>query len=241
MLARIRFAVDEVACSSCNGSCCLDVVVGITGYDAWRIAKARGLRFDEFVAPATADAGGLGAFRFGDGYAALMLQKEPREQRACFFLEDGADGKRRCGTYPARPYVCRVYPMTLRNGCIDLRTDVACAPGAWDMAALDRSMWKCDFDRYDYEWQLYARVVAAWNAASLDGLPAYYRFVHAAFEAIDPVLQTASSRKSGDGGRPEPGSNVASVFDEDELRESIATRIDEILVETIAICGNHKR
>jgi Fe-S-cluster containining protein len=177
--------VSGEACSGCDGRCCYDVLVGITGYDAWRIARAHELPFDEIVTIATSVAGGLGAFRLGDGFAALVLPKNPREERACVFLMHFASGERRCGTYASRPYVCRTYPMRLVDDRVALRRDVACAAGAWNRTVARAAAWRRDLLAYDFEWDLYSRTIAAWDASELDGLPAYFDFVFRTFESID--------------------------------------------------------
>jgi hypothetical protein len=70
--------------------------------------------------------------------------------------------------------------MTLAHGRVELRRDVACGAGAWDLDALDYPAWERDFATYALEWEGYARAIAAWDASGLDGLPAYFAFLERA-------------------------------------------------------------
>jgi len=178
---------DVPGCVDCNGSCCCDVLVGITGYDAWRIARANALRFEDFVTVASAEPGDLGAFRLGDGYAALVLQRNPHEPHACAFLMRLPRERRRCGTYASRPTVCRVYPMEPDEPSPRVRANAVCPPGAWDAARLDVPAWSADLGAYALEWQAYASAIAAWNASTLDGLPEFFAFLisHPAPPTVD--------------------------------------------------------
>jgi hypothetical protein len=184
------------ACLGCTGRCCEDVLVGITGYDAWRLATAHGLRLEDFVTVASAGARDLGAFRFGDGHASLVLEKNPSDDRA--FLVRLGGGQKRCGAYASRPIVCRTYPMTLDRGRIAVRDDVVCSPADWDLATISEPAWRSDLKTYAREWEIYARAIAAWNRSTLDGLAAYYAFVMRAFENIDALGRDANGADAPD-------------------------------------------
>jgi Fe-S-cluster containining protein len=206
------------ACDACNGRCCYDVAVGITGFDAWRIATAHGLPLHSFVTVATAEPSSLGAFRFHDGFAVLVLQRNPREERACAFLMLLPDGARRCGTYVSRPTVCRTYPMRrLVGGNVELRIDVACPPGAWDAGAIAAPGWSADLHAYESEWRGYERAIAAWNASPLDGLESFFRYVLAAYAMMH---ERAGSRE-----------NDGDVTDADHLDAIFANAIALALPE----------
>ena len=174
---------DDV-CTGCTGACCLDVVVGITGYDAWRIARANGLPFDAFVTIASAEPGVPGAFRLEGDFAVLMLAKHASDARACAFLSEPRNGVRLCTTHPSRPRVCRSYPMARAGGELALRSDVVCGPRAWDLQHVTTDRWLRDLDQEASEWAEYERVVAAWNASLLDGIAAYLSFVRIAYDEI---------------------------------------------------------
>lgn len=167
-------------CAGCTGACCVDVIVGISGFDAWRIARANALGFEDFVSVATAEAGSPGAFRLGDGFGALVLARNADDLRACRFLGPPRDGARRCETHPSRPRVCRSYPMARDGDGLVLRADVACSPNAWDVASVTRELWLRDLAEEEAEWSRYERVVADWNSTGMDELDAFLTFVRRA-------------------------------------------------------------
>ncbi len=173
-------ALSANVCTGCTGACCLDVIVGISGFDAWRIARANALAFEDFVTVATAEAGSPGAFRLGDGFGALVLARNANDARACTFLGPLRDGARRCETHPSRPRVCRSYPMARDGDVLVLRADVACGPNAWNMAAVTRDLWLRDLAEEASEWSRYERVVADWNSTGRDEFDAFLTFVQRA-------------------------------------------------------------
>jgi len=176
------------ACSGCDGNCCYDVIIRITGYDAWRIKRAQALAFEQFLSVQKDDEPGPGAFLVDGGYHALFLAKSEVEPRACTFLMHFPDEIRRCGIYAERPRVCAVYPMSLRNGTVDLRSDVVCKPSNWNLATLTYPYWRRALLEYMLEWQVYQRVVNLWNALSQSAKPTiddFYRYVETSFDGID--------------------------------------------------------
>ncbi len=156
------------------------MLVGISGFDAWRIARANALAFEDFVTVATAEEGSPGAFRLGEGFGALVLARNANDPRSCTFLGASRDGVRRCGTHPSRPRVCRSYPMARDGDVLVLRADVACGPNDWNMATVTRDVWLHDFAEEASEWSRYERVVADWNSTGRDELDAFLTFVASA-------------------------------------------------------------
>lgn len=218
-------------CSGCNGLCCYDVVVRITGYDAWRIKHAQTLDYAQFVQVDKDEASGVGAFLLGDDYHALFLGKNAQQPRACTFLMHFPDETRRCGIYAERPRVCAVYPMSLRNGTVDLRDDVACKPSNWNLATLTYPYWRRNLLGYMLEWYVYQRAVSHWNdlpKASRSNITDYYNFVERAFSRID-ALRTAMSE--GEFERLVIHSRDASADDAD--RE----RLERYFAEVDSICS----
>src|ERR1700680_4256013 len=102
------------ACAGCTGRCCWDVVVRITGLDAWRIRRSQGLEYAQFVNVLPDDDPGGESFRIGDRLCSLYLAKNPLQPRACTFLMHLPGEQQRCGIYTERPHVCAAYPMNLR-------------------------------------------------------------------------------------------------------------------------------
>jgi Fe-S-cluster containining protein len=89
---------------------------------------------------------------------------EPR--RPCLFLRvNEQTGEGRCGIYPFRPRACRRFPAYRRkDGTIAAREVVACPDGAWDGHPMDRLSWRVALAREERDMELYAVVVAEWNA-----------------------------------------------------------------------------
>jgi Fe-S-cluster containining protein len=175
-------------CSGCDGNCCYDVVIRITGYDAWRIKRAQALALEQFVSVQKDEETAPGAFLLAGGYHALFLAKSAAEPRACTFLIHFPDEVRRCGIYAERPRVCAVYPFALRNGTVDIRSDVVCKPSNWNMATLNYPHWRRSLLGYMLEWQVYQRVVTIWNALAqppAPGIGDYFAYIDRCFDGID--------------------------------------------------------
>jgi Fe-S-cluster containining protein len=176
-------------CATCNGNCCYNVIVRIMGYDAWRIKRAQALDFSQFVAAEPEADPKSDAFRIGDAHYALFLAKNPAVPTACTFLMLFPDEICRCGIYAERPRVCSVYPMTLRFGAVDLRSDVVCKASNWDMATLSYPKWRRALLEHNLESVAYFRVAQHWNhAAPADAtLADYYGYVERCFDRIDAL------------------------------------------------------
>jgi Fe-S-cluster containining protein len=181
--------VSTGACAGCTGNCCRDVVVRVTGFDAWRIRRGQRLEYEQFV-EVRADEDPLGeSFRIGDQSCSLFLTKSAVDPASCVFLMNLPGDMRRCGIYADRPTVCAVYPMTLRYGSVELREDVRCAPSDWNLAQLDYPYWRGAFLEYAVERRLFGRVVETWNrrAPFEDEGPArerFFRYLDDATEAL---------------------------------------------------------
>lgn len=190
-------------CTTCSGDCCRQYLVHISGRDAVTIARGQGLAFEQFVdTVAEAEATAAGFALDGSG-ATFALTLRRRTDGACSFLLDLTDGSQRCGIYPQRPLTCAVFPLRLHHGSVDIRSDVICEPRGRRITAVDLPRGRALLVRSAFEWNVYARVVAAWNAAreAVDGRldeGGYFDYVAQAYEAIDaalaelPPLQTAN-------------------------------------------------
>lgn len=137
----------SIPCLACAAPCCRHYHVGITIYDAYRLARALSLPLGDFCALEWLEGGGdgydilLDAPNAGHRLHCLSLRKvrEPGPEGAlrCVFLLDlGSRG--RCGAYHARPEVCRAYPAIERDGIIALTGGGRfCPPGGWQLADQD--------------------------------------------------------------------------------------------------------
>ena len=188
------------ACAGCTGNCCRDVVVRVTGFDAWRIRRGQRLEYDQFVEVRPDEDPMAETFRIGDESCSLFLGKSAVDPAACVFLMNLPGDVRRCGMYADRPTVCAVYPMTLRYGSIELREDVRCTPADWNMATLDYPLWREAFLGYAVERRLFGRFAGAWNlrAPFEDAEPGRERF----FRHLDGVTEAmvAARDRLGAGG-----------------------------------------
>jgi Fe-S-cluster containining protein len=166
--------------------------VRVTAYDAWRIKRAQALEFDQFLYAQPDPQGLPGNFLLGQERHALYLGKNQRNPDVCTFLMHFPDGTMRCGVYAERPRVCSVYPMTFKNGSVDLRTDVQCKPENWNLATITYPMWRRNLLEHFFEGFVNDRVALRWNEGSLHttaSLPDYYRYAETAFDGIDAVCR----------------------------------------------------
>ena len=171
------------------GLCCYDVIVRITGYDAWRIKRAQALEFSQFVTIGPDAPTGPGAFLIDGERHAIYLGKNAENERACTFLMHLPAGEvRRCGIYAERPRVCLVYPMTFTNGSVALRSDARCEASSWNMATITYPYWRRNLLEHLFEAHLYGIVAERWNESSAKNggtVPQYYAYVERCFDAID--------------------------------------------------------
>ncbi len=157
------------SCSNCEGRCCTYYIVPITGYDLWRIVQAQRLAPSSFTTRLPEDyptATGYILRPSGPTYSLALRHHEGRRNDIpCVFLMQLREGVQRCGIYDSRPSACRTYPMRLNEQRIAPRDDMLCPPDSWNIPALDRSIWRERVERQEWEWDLYGRVVKAWNEA----------------------------------------------------------------------------
>jgi Fe-S-cluster containining protein len=142
--------------------------VPLSGYDIWLIARRQRLDPLSFVLALPRRENDPAGFRLDSSDSRLMLALDKRGRlRAsadCVFLVELAGGHRRCGIYHERPAVCRAYPMELIDERLQLRRDVLCPPAGWTAAQLADDHWRVALQRQRRHFDLYAEVVARWNA-----------------------------------------------------------------------------
>lgn len=198
-------------CTSCSGDCCRRYLVHISGRDAVTIARGQALAFEQFVdVVAEANATPTGFALDGSG-ATFALSLRRRTDGACSFLVALTDGSQRCGIYPHRPLTCAVFPLRLYRGSVDIRPDVICEPNGRRITAVDLPRARALLVRSSFEWNAYAKVVAAWNAAlNATGekrtVGAYFDYITAAYDAIDAAddvqLDEIARARARDGAAP---------------------------------------
>ncbi len=74
--------------------------------------------------------------------------------------------------------------MRRARGDVVLRDDVACPPGAWNVATIAAPGWSADLNAYEAEWRRYERAIAIWNASPLDGLDAFLAYVFTGYSEM---------------------------------------------------------
>jgi len=199
-------------CAGCTGACCEDVLVPITGWDAWRIARSSGLPLFAFSTIATTAVGSRGAFRLDDAFATLVLRRSLTSPQACYFLTEAVAGVKRCTTHPSRPQVCRSYPMRLFDGTAVLRADVVCRTTDWDLEGLSQPLWRRDLEREAFEGNVHERVLAVWNVSELQGLEVFADFILGAFESVDAALSASEAASSNTAARLDRVTRIANQW-----------------------------
>jgi Fe-S-cluster containining protein len=154
-------------CGSCQQRCCHDYVVTVTGYDAWLIATQLRLAMEQFLVHFEPARTTPQCFRLDRSARyfdiALAKRKEDGESAACVFWLALPHGYGRCGIYPLRPLVCQVYPTSLADGLVRLRTDVLCPPRGWNLARLDLARWRQRLMWFHVQQEIYCYAVGRWN------------------------------------------------------------------------------
>lgn len=169
-------------CSTCEGRCCYEYVVPVSGHDVAVLAAATGLRPEQFIvlvrdselsgeSPEQArtgvmPSGGDGVRLVADGpLLSLVLDKKQRsaERAPCIFLLELRPGLARCGVYAHRPMVCAAFPFAFHHGSIAPRDDALCGADAWALAALDLPALRGRVLRAELEWAVHRVVAAHWN------------------------------------------------------------------------------
>jgi len=215
-------------CTTCSGDCCRRYLVHVSGRDAVTIARGQGLAFEQFIDIVSEPEPTGAGFTLAAGGDTFALSLRRRPDGACSFLIGLTDGSQRCGIYPQRPLTCAVFPLRLYHGSVDIRPDVICEPSGRRITAVDLPRGRELLVRSAFEWNVYARVVAAWNAGreaafGTVGEGAYFDYVNAAYDAIDATLAELPRAQTGnamdhwmDG---VPAADVAA--DRDELERAL--------------------
>jgi Fe-S-cluster containining protein len=195
---------EEIAspCSTC-GKCCRGYVVPLCGRDVWRISTSQRLSPEHFVFAREQQSEVADAFHLDQDRAyhlALDKRGPLRLHSPCVFLLELGGGYSRCGIYAERPLVCRTYPMQLRNGVTELRSQVLCPPGAWSSAALAHPSWTVGLQQQRMHQDIYHLVVARWNlqlaargAAATANLGEYLSYLLNVYERLDRLEQAVGA------------------------------------------------
>jgi Fe-S-cluster containining protein len=179
-------------CTTCNGACCREYLVHLSGRDAVTIARAQALAIEQFVDIVLQSSPAVDGFALDDESDVYALALRRRPDGSCGLLIDLLDGSGRCGVYAQRPLTCAIFPLQLHHGSIDIRDDVICEPSGRRITTVDISAARTLLVRSAYEWHVYGRIVERWNAARAGSgaTPAtkYFGFISRAYNRIDAAL-----------------------------------------------------
>ncbi len=156
-------------CEACDARCCRWYAVHVTGEDVLRLARGTGLpaaAFLSYLPQIDRTETGFLLDAHGPTHD-LILGQAPSDdaQKPCVFLRVDAGGGARCAVYPIRPGACRRFPAVRgEDGRVGAREDVVCPPGSWTADPMDGLSWRVALERERRDRELYAVVVAEWNA-----------------------------------------------------------------------------
>lgn len=160
-------AISRNPCATC-GACCRSYIVPVCGQDVWRISQRQRLAPEHFLIPVPQPKPRSDGFRLEPGgwTYALMLDKQGRLKvdQSCVFLVHLVGGHDRCGIYEHRPVVCQAYPMVQAPRGVSIRDEPLCPPDSWPDDELTKRPWRRVVMRVTMQFDLYAEVVARWNA-----------------------------------------------------------------------------
>jgi Fe-S-cluster containining protein len=156
-------------CRTC-GNCCRWYVVGVSGFDIWRISSQQRLHPMQFLIAYDRKGDGLTRFRLEPGGEALSLALDKRGQaelehtQPCVFLMTLRDGHERCGIYADRPDACRIYPFDVNGDAPGGRETTVCPPDSWPADTWTQPRWSSAVRHQDMNADVYSEVVTRWNA-----------------------------------------------------------------------------
>lgn len=158
-------------CSACSSmGCCIEYNVTIIGRDAYVIAGNCHLPVQAFTYYFEQHEPSSTGFKLAAGGPAhdFALAKRSEGTRdghsPCAFLMDLPEGIMRCGLYELRPHVCRTYPGTRYRGVVQFRRVAKCPASFYDISKVNIGRWGPLLTELRFEYDLYERFVAAWNA-----------------------------------------------------------------------------
>jgi Fe-S-cluster containining protein len=153
-------------CDACDARCCRVYVVPLTGEDAWRLAQGSGIPLHRLVACAAQPEPSAAGFLLapeGPTHELVLAAQACHPMAPCRFLREEG-GRGRCGAYPFRPRACRRFPAVRAGSEVVSRDGIVCPGGAWPAERMRRLSWRVALGREEREADLYAEVVADWNA-----------------------------------------------------------------------------
>lgn len=193
-------------CRTCS-RCCRYYAVPLTGHDIWRIWRSQRLRPETFVLPLEIENDNRQAIKLtADGNRFLLIldkQGVRKPSAPCIFLLTLPGEHDRCAIYSERPAACRAYPMIPSPEGIIVSPRALCPPDSWSGDDTAKLSWRTAVQQTELTFDVYAAVVAAWNAR-FDRQPRremtftdYYNFLFNVYERIatlDALLSPSQSQ-----------------------------------------------
>lgn len=163
------------ACGRCAAPCCRHYYVSLEGHEVRRLARELSLPPADFVS--------LRWLEQADSDCRIILEGDaPREERRyyglalrkvpdahpqipwrCVFLVE-TETRGRCGAYPWRPMVCRLYPTSFYNGVVG--TDGGgrfCPPRAWQLGHIHVEEARANWQLFFSQRALFREIIDGWN------------------------------------------------------------------------------
>jgi Fe-S-cluster containining protein len=167
-------ATHDAVCAACKGvKCCVNYRVSVTGCDVQRLVKGLSLSPQEVSYLQRVKTEAVQPFavflsRARDPYELCLQKKPPRtqdptEKRPCAFLIELDSFTRRCGVYPHRPMVCRMFPTVATSYGVDVVQRTTCPPRAWTIERVDIPTAQVLHDLWRIERDLYCAFLERWN------------------------------------------------------------------------------
>lgn len=191
-----------IPCHTCEAPCCRAYHIGISAWDAFRIARGVVVPMTDFCALGWRETAEADYRIVLDGCApsnerrfhALALRKvpdpDPRFRSRCpFLVSAGPFG--RCGIYEHRPLVCRTYPARVVHGVVALDAGGRyCPPAGWNLVDIDLGRARRTWAVYEAQRAIDDRLIEAWNASVLASGEArsaedFLRFIEAVLMAVE--------------------------------------------------------
>jgi Fe-S-cluster containining protein len=216
-------------CETCDGRCCRNHLVPVTGHDIAAITAKTGLPPHRFVALWRDDIfesphyPGARLVAGGPTMTLTLDEVGSPGRRRCVFLMELPNGQARCAVYSHRPAVCAAFPFAVDDGTVYVRHSV-CGPGSWRIGTDELQSRHADVARAEFGWRQHRIVVAYWNqhvdslrprAFSRDEL---FDYLLKANDRIDQLRSTHSDEEferliAADGGGPGASADLGFLAD----------------------------
>jgi len=153
----------SIPCERCDARCCRSYIVPINGADLGRLSGHLGASPEEWcvLEPLSKDIEEYNYFSVRltglDRYVVCLK----RENGACLFHRRSSPHAA-CGIHPARPGMCRSYPITFCSGTAE-HTDGCICPERWRLDAAGETAFSDLYVRYNADFADYKELTDLWE------------------------------------------------------------------------------